>query len=154
MEKTMYGKRKERDEEAKGEDEATVTVPPVPNKETAPSKKHRGSVREEGDDLLLLLAKTRVEELAPTQKGTDLTSSLFLLPPCSVKRTIFYVYCCGRTVVLSVVKEETLPEAFKLLVEHGILAAPVLGKARHFLGFVDMLDFAQFIIAEVHLSPS
>jgi hypothetical protein len=95
MEKTMYGKRKERDEEAKGEDEATVTDPPVPNKETAPSKKHRGSVREEGDDMLLLLAKTRVEELAPTQKGTDLTSSLFLslsLPPCSVKRTLFYLF--------------------------------------------------------------
>jgi CBS-domain-containing membrane protein len=55
--------------------------------------------------------------------------------------------------VLSVGKEETLPEAFKLLVEHNILAAPVLGKARHFLGFVDMLDFAQFIITEV-LSPS
>jgi hypothetical protein len=54
--------------------------------------------------------------------------------------------------VLSVVKEETLPEAFKLLVEHGILAAPVLGKARHFLGFVDMLDFAQFIITEVPLA--
>lgn len=113
----MYKKRKERDEEAKEEGAGTMTDP-VPSKETAPSKKPRGSVREEGDDMLLLLAKTRVEELAPTQK------------------------------VLSVVKEETLPEAFKLLVEHNILAAPVLGKARHFLGFVDMLDFAQFIITE------
>jgi CBS-domain-containing membrane protein len=50
--------------------------------------------------------------------------------------------------VLSVAKDESLPEAFKLLVEQRILAVPVLGKAHRILGFVDMLDFAQFIITE------
>jgi hypothetical protein len=55
-----------------GEGELTETSAVPPDKKP----RREGGLWEEGDDMLLLLAKMRVEELAPSQKGGTKLSSL------------------------------------------------------------------------------
>jgi hypothetical protein len=83
-------KRKERDTVSEGSTAAAANDTRVGEGELTEAsavprdKKPRreGGLWEEGDDMLLLLAKMRVEELAPSQKGTILSS----LSPLCVER--------------------------------------------------------------------
>jgi CBS domain-containing protein len=81
----------------------------------------KSAVWEDGDDLLLLLAKTKVETLLAKEKRKGLVT---------VHRT------------------DTLPVAFKKLVDEEILSAPVLNKNHKFYGFVDMLDLVAYVVRE------
>jgi hypothetical protein len=87
METTDNKKRKERDTVSEGPadaaandmlrvEEGELTETSAVPRDKKPRRE--GGLWEEGDDMLLLLAKMRVEELAPSQKGTK----LLLLVPC------------------------------------------------------------------------
>jgi len=70
------------------------------------------------DAFLLMLAKTTVEEIDFSKKSK----------------------------IISVSRQDSLPSAFKKLIENNILSLPVLNMDDTFYGFIDILDIVTFLI--------